>query len=388
VVDDTNTNSQSAERTTLLDLALLLAENARILVGIPLGVGILALAMSFLVTPTYTAAARILPPAQQQGAAALSGQLGALSSLIGGAAAIRNSVDQYVALIKSRTVLDGVIQRFKLLELYDKQYVEDARRILERRTRVSAGAKDGIITIEFDDKDPKRAADIANGFVAELRNLAKTLAITEAGQRRLFFETQLKTAKENLTKAEVTLGTSGVGVAVLKTVPQSALESLARLKAQITTQEIKLASMRTFMTESNPEYRLAQQELAALRGELAKAEASTTGQATGDGADYIARYRDFKYYETLFDLMAKQYEVARLDEAREGAVVQVVDVAVPPDRKSGPRKALIAVITTTVTFLGLVLILLARRSMQRASPEEAAKLTRLRELLAKIRRSR
>jgi uncharacterized protein involved in exopolysaccharide biosynthesis len=318
----------------------------------------------------------------------LAAQLGSLAGLVGGASGLKNPADQYVALLKSRSVFDAIVQRFDLKELYEAMFLEDARKALEQRTRVMAGVKDGIISIEVDDHDPKRAAAIANAFVEELRNLTKTLAISEAAQRRLFFEEQLAQAKDNLTTSEIALQGSGVSEATLRTVPQSALEALARLKAQITAQEIKLASMRTFMTDAHPEYRLAIQELFALRTELSKAEQSNPVKAVGNGVEYIAKYRDFKYHETLFELMAKQYELARLDEAREGAVIQVVDAAQPPERKSKPKKAQIAVITTLAMFLLTLLAVFGRHALRNVAtnPESAGKLDRLRQLL-RFRRS-
>lgn len=373
-----------SDEISLLDLALVLAENWRTLVFAPLGAGLVALGITFLIPPTFTAMTRILPPVQQQSASsALAAQLGSLAGLVGPAAGIKNPADQYVSLVKSRSVHDAIIQRFKLKELYEATYLEDARRVLEQRTKVAAGAKDGIISIEVDDRDPKRAADMANAFVEELRNLTKTLAITEAGQRRLFFEEQLAQAKNNLTTSEIALQGSGVSEATLRTVPQAALEALARLKAQITAQEIKLASMRTFMTDSNPEFRVGIQELAALRAELSKAEQSSPTKALSNGAEYIAKYRDFKYHETLFELMAKQYELARLDEAREGAVIQVVDAAQPPERRSKPKKALIAVLTTLAVFLVTVLLVFVRQAFRNmaGNPESAEKVRRLRRLL-------
>jgi uncharacterized protein involved in exopolysaccharide biosynthesis len=376
---------QDTDEISLLDLALVLAENWRTLVFAPLAAGLVALGIAFLIPPTFTAVTRILPPAQQQSSSAvLAAQLGSLTGLVGGAAGLKNPADQYVALLKSRSVYDAIIQRFKLKELYEASYLEDARKELEQRTKVSAGAKDGIIAIEVDDHDPKRAADMANAFVEELRNLTKTLAITEAAQRRLFFEEQLTQAKDNLTKSEVALQGSSVSESTLRTVPQSALEALARLKAQITVQEIKLASMRTFMTDANPEFRVGIQELAALRTELSKAEQSSPAKSVGNGAEYIAKYRDFKYHETLFELMAKQYELARLDEAREGAVIQVVDVAQPPERKSKPKKSLIAVVTTLAVLIVAVLLVFARQAFRNMAgqPESADKLGRLRRLLS------
>lgn len=375
---------QASDEISLIDLALVFAENLRLLILVPLAAGLVALGISFLIPPTYTATTRILPPTQQQStSAALAAQLGSLAGLVGGAAGLKNPADQYVALLKSRSVYDAIIQRFDLRKLYDERYIEDARKELEKQSKVSAGVKDGIISIEVDDRDPKRAADMANAFVEELRNLSKTLAITEAAQRRLFFEGQLKQSKDDLTKSEFALRGSNVSEATLRTVPQAALEALARLKAQITVQEIKLASMRTFMTDSNPEFRLAMQELGALRTQLSKAEQGNTSKAAGDGAEYIAKYRDFKYHETLFELMAKQYELARLDEAREGAVIQVVDTAKPPERKSRPAKALIAVVTTLAAFFLTLIAVFVRQALRNMAgqPDSADKLARLRRLI-------
>jgi tyrosine-protein kinase Etk/Wzc len=376
---------RDSDEVGLLDIAIVLAENLRVLVLVPLAAGFTALGIGFASSPMYTATTRILPPTQQpSAAAALATQAGPLAGLVGGASWLRNPADQYVALLKSRSVYDAIIRRFDLRQLYDKSYIEDTRKVLDRRTKVSAGLRDGIISIEADDHDPKRAADIANAFVEELRNLSKTLAITEAAQRRLFFETQLVQAKDNLTRSELALRGSAVSEATLRTMPQSALEALARLKAQIAAQEIRLASMRTFMTDSNPEFRLAIQELAALRAELAKAERSDASKATGEGVEYIGKYRDFKYHEALLELMARQYELARLDEAREGAVIQVVDAAQPPERKSGPKKGLIAMTTTLIAFFLTAIFVFARhalRNMTRQS-DSAEKLGRLRRLLS------
>ena len=372
------------ERVLLLELALTLAEHLKILVAVPLAFGLLALGIGFLMTPIYTATARILPPMQQQAAsAALASQLGSLAGVFGVSASIKSTADQYVSLMKSRTVLDALIDRFKLKETYKTELTTDARRILDGAIRVSAGLRDNIITVEVDDRDPKRAADMANALIEELRNLTNTLAVTEAGQRRLFFDTQLKQAQQNLTKAEIALRTSGVSEATLKTLPQSTLEAIARLRAQITAQEIRLASLRSYMTETNADLRLALQELNALKTELAKAEQKSSASSGGEGSEYIARYRDFKYHETLFELIAKQYELARLDEAREGVVIQVVDVAMPPERKSRPKKAINAILTTFAAFCLVVIAIFVRDGVKKMArdPQSAEKLKRLHRLL-------
>jgi tyrosine-protein kinase Etk/Wzc len=368
------------DEISLLDLLQVVAENLRLLVFAPLAAGLLALGISFAIAPTFTATTKFMPPQQQQSsAAAMLSSLGALGGLAGAASGLKNPADQYVAFMKSRTVQDALINRFKLVELYDVKLSEDARKELDANVLITSG-KDGLITVDASDKDPAFAAQLANAHVEELGYLLGRLAITEAQQRRVFFEKQLATAKDNLTKAEQALKASGVSSSTLKASPVAAIEGLARLKATITAQEIKLASMRGYLAESASEFRQAQIELAAMRAQMSAAEKADAIGSSGSDSDYTVRYRDFKYYETLFELFAKQYEIARLDESREGAVIQVVDTAVTPERKSKPKKALIALMTTLGTGFALLLFVFIRQALRGAaqSPESAEKLARLR----------
>jgi tyrosine-protein kinase Etk/Wzc len=203
--------------------------------------------------------------------------------------------------------------------------------------------------------------------------------MTEAQQRRAFFEKQLLQTKDKLTAASAALSASGVNSSALKSNPEAAIKAVAELQAQIAAQEIKLASMRGYLTESAPDFKQAQVELSALRAQFAKVEKSSLNP-TGSDADYVARYRDVKYFETLFELFAKQFELAKVDEAREGNVIQVVDMATPPERKSKPQKALIAVLTTLATGMLLLLFVFIRQALQGAAqtPETAEKMSALR----------
>jgi uncharacterized protein involved in exopolysaccharide biosynthesis len=381
--DRSVTGNHENGEVDFLELALAVAEQFRLIVVLTLLVGVLTLAVSFLIPKKYSAVTRVLPPAQQQLASSpIAAQLGSLVGL--GLPTLKNPSDQYVALLKSRTVMDAIIARFGLKDLYSASYQEEARKTLEQRVKISAGLKDGIISLQVDDNDPKRAAEMANAFVDELRKLSSRLAITEAGQRRLFFEQQMSQAKVNLTNADVALRQTGIGEDVLKTMPQSALEGVARLKAQLTAQEIRLASMRAFMTDSNPDLKLAQEELSALKAALSKAEQASSGKGPGNDGEYVQRYRDYKYYETLFELMAKQYELARLDEAREGAILQVIDVALPPEKHSWPNRALLSTGAAIATFILAIIAAIVRRALfnMAANPDVAEKLTRLRRSLA------
>jgi uncharacterized protein involved in exopolysaccharide biosynthesis len=362
----------------LLDFAVVMAENLRLLIFGPLLVGLIALGIAFLITPTFTARTSFLPPQQQQSAsAAMLAQLGSLAGVAASAAGLKNPVDQYVALLKSTTVADGLVNRFKLMELYETDFRHDARMTLEANTKITAG-KDGLIVVEVDDKSPQRAAEMANAYLSELEALLGRLALTEAQQRRAFFERQLEETRNNLTEAERLLAAVGVTPSAIRANPEAALEGVATLQARVTAQEVRLSVMRGYLTESAPEFVQAQSELAALRSQLRKEEASEPKASQSGG--YIDRYRNFKYHETLFELFARQFELAKVDEAREGAVIQVVDKATPPERKSKPRKALIAILTTLATGFVLMLFVLVRSSLKNAEqhPERAAKLEAVR----------
>ena len=367
------------DEISLLDLLLVVVDNLRLLVLGPLAAGLLALGICFVITPIFTATTKLLPPQQQQSSAASMLQsLGALGGLAGAAAGLKNPADQYVAFMKSRSLQDALIDRFKLMDRYEAKFRERARTSLDGNVVMTSG-KEGLITVDVSDKDPAFAAQLANAHVEELGRLMTRLAVTEAQQRRLFFEKQLGNAKDNLIKSELILKASGIDSNVLKT-SSAAVEGVARLKAGITAQEIKLASMRGYLTESAPDFKQAQTELAAMRSQLTRAQSSENA-TTGSDSDYITKFRNFKYDETLFELFAKQYEVARIDESREGAVIQVLDVAVPPELKSKPKKALIAMLTTLATGFALLLFVFVRQALRNAgqSPELTEKIDRLRQ---------
>jgi len=318
---------------------------------------VVAVVVSLLIPPTFTATTRLLSPQQQSAASAITQQLGALAGL--GGIAVKTQADTYVAMLQSRNVTERVVEEFDLVAIYEAKFLEDALKTLGQRTRATIGKKDGVISISVDDRDPSRAAAIANFYVQELKRVGNSLAISEASQRRVFFEDQLKTVTGKLADAELALRGSGVGTDVLKANPEAAAERLGRLQAGIAAAEVKLGALRTRLTDSTPEVRQAQQELNVLRGQLARVERDEPASKTSE--DYIARYREFKYQETLFELIAKQYELARLDEARDATLIQVIDPAVPPERKSKPKRAMIVLASTLGAFLLLCFYVLVRQ---------------------------
>ena len=360
---------QDDDEISLLDLLQTIVDNLRLLVLGPLAVGFTALGISFLTPPTYTAKTQFLPPQQQQSAAAsMLASLGSLGGLAGAVGGIKNPADQYLAYLKSVTLQDSLIERFKLIERYEAKTKTDARLALVGSVRAAYG-KDGLISIEVDHKDPEFAAVLANAHVEELGKLLGKLATTEAQQRRLFFEKQLNLAKDKLIQSEIALKATGVSGNVLKSNPASAVAAVAGLQAAVTAQEVKLGAMRGYLAETAPDFKQAMNELNNLRAQLGKQEKDTpsiVGKATTQG-DYITKYREFKYHETLFELFSKQFELAKVDEAREGAVIQVLDAAQPPERKSKPKKALIAIIATLAAGFSLLLFVFIRQALRNSS---------------------
>jgi uncharacterized protein involved in exopolysaccharide biosynthesis len=355
-------------RISLGELATLFAKRWKLVAGASVAVGAVALGVSFLIPPTYTARTMFLPPQQPQSAAASAlASLGALSGLAGGSlGSVKTTADQYVSLMQSENVRDRLVDRFKLMDEYKSKYRFQARGALSQNIRINLGKKDGLITVEADGSSPQLAADLANAHVDELRRLTGELALTEAQQRRAFFESELKKTREQLARAQQELQQSGFNPGALKTEPKAAAEAYARIKAEATAAEVKLQTLRRTLVETAPEVQQQQTLLGALRAQLAKLEAADRPDA-GD-AGYINRYREYKYQESLFELFARQFEAARLDESREGGLIQVVDRATLPEYKSKPKRAYIALSAAILTALALAIGMLFRELRTRGLP--------------------
>jgi tyrosine-protein kinase Etk/Wzc len=353
---------------SLLDLMIVIAERKRIVLWVTAVFAVLAIILSLILPVRYTAMVTLLPPQESSsmGAALASqlGNLGGMAALAGGGLGLKNPNDRYVAMLQSRTVEEAMVQRFGLMREYHAKLFSDARKDFENHTTVDGSGKDGLIHISIEDHDAHRASELANGYVDQFRDLSQHLAITEASQRRLFFQQELEQAKNNLANAEEGLEQTEQKTGVIQPDSQARalIESAASLRAQITAREVQIQGMETYATGENSELIQAQQELAGLRAQLAKLGGSEDtsgsefmipkGLVPKAGMEYVRKLRDVKYYETIFDILARQFEVAKLDEAKEGSLIQVVDPAVPPDRRSFPKRSLIVI---GATFGGLIL---------------------------------
>jgi uncharacterized protein involved in exopolysaccharide biosynthesis len=383
------------EEISLLDLLIVVVRYRKLILKIAAYTLVIGVIVSLLLPIRYTATTSILPPQQTSSAgSALMAQLGNLSSvasLAGGSLGLKNPNDLQVAMLKSRTVEDAMIDRFHLVELFEVKRRSDARKKLENVVDIDSGSKDGLIRISVTDKSPQRAEEMANGYVEEFKRLSATLAVTEASQRRLFFEQQLSQAKDNLAHAEEDLKKTGqkTGLVQLDSQTRATIELLANLRGQIAAKEVEISGMRSFATGENPDLQMAEQQLAGLRSQEARMGAASEGSTSAfipkgnmqeAGIEYIRKLRDVKYFETIFDLLARQYEVAKVDEARQGATVQIVDKAIVPDRRSSPKRTLIMLGAAVLgLFLGVVWAF-AREGVTRLSnnPAEHERLELLR----------
>jgi len=375
------------QETSLLDFAIVLAKHKKLILGLPLGAAIVAVIVTLLMPNIYTATTKILPPQQSQSnAVAILGQLGVIGGgLTQSALGLKNPSDVFVAMLKSRTVADALIDRFELVKVYDKSTVTDTRRQLSKMTRIAAG-RDGVVTVEVDDREPKRSASIANAYIEELEKLTLSLAVTEASQRRLFFEKQLKQTRDQLAEAEISLrqAIDNKGLAGIDVQSRAILEPSAQLRAQIAFREVQLSAIRIFATDQNPDFERLRHEIGSMKRELAKLEGGD-GEAklpatNSAGLENLRRFRDMKFLERLTELLTQQFEAAKIDEAKSATLVQVLDKAVEPERKSEPKRALITILTALVAGFLAVIWAFIREAGQRArqNPEQASRLETLR----------
>ncbi len=312
---------------------------------------IVAGAFTALLLPNiYTATVVLFPPQQgsSSGAALLAqlGSLGSVASMGTNGLGVKNPNDLQVSLLKSESIENAMVHRFHLDEQYHESYLSKTRKRWESETHIDSGLKDGLIRLEVEDRDPHRAAELANGWVEEYKRFNSSLAVTEAQQRMLFFEQELKSAREELSHAEDALKQTEqrTGVIQMDGQAHAMIESAAVLRGQIAVRKVEIRGLRSFATEQHPDLVRAEQELASLEAQLAQMDVNSRSRAgdlvapkglvTDAGLDYARALREVKYRETVYELLMRQYEVARVDEAREGEQVQIVDPAYVPDRPS------------------------------------------------------
>jgi len=348
--------------------------------------------VSLLLPKMYTATARILPP--QESSSGLSGLLsgagGGLASLAGGLIGGKTTSDLYVGILKSRTVADALIEKFNLKELYKAEYLADVYKKLAKRANIDVSRKDQIISVSVEDRDPQRAAQMANTYVEELDKINRTVNITEGHRKRVFLENRLNKVKEDLSKAEVDLKEfqEKYKVVAIEEQAKVAIEGAARIKGEIIVAQTELEVLKEFGTERQNEAIMLKSRIAELQSQLARIEKGNPGKGVaklgkGDSNFYLpfnelpalgmrlARLmREAKIQENVFELLTSQHELAKIEEAKDVNTIQVLDRAVPPDKKSSPKRTLIVILSTFLAFFFAVGLAFFREYMQRLQTED------------------
>jgi tyrosine-protein kinase Etk/Wzc len=358
-----NTNQLPSPPTVgLIDYLQVIVKRSRMIFLVTLAAAVASLVYSLLLPNIYTATTMILAMEEDKGGlSAMMAQMGGLAGISGvGALGGPTKTDLYISMLKSETVRDPIIDRFKLLEVYKEKFRVDAYRALDKKAVVTAGKKDGIISIAVSDKDPKRAADMANEYVEELGRLAARLNMSGAGKNRLFLEESLATAKADLTKAGDDLKAFQAKNKMVNVTEQAkaSIEGVAQLRAQLAVQEVQLAAMLRQFTESSQEVKRARVTVGNLKAQIARLEGSggnssipSVGSVPQLGQDYLRLMREFKIQETMVELLTNQYKLARLSESKDLSPFQVLQKAKVPERKSKPARALMVITATFAAFL-------------------------------------
>jgi tyrosine-protein kinase Etk/Wzc len=389
MTEQTTASSQTAlpedDEISLIDLAIALGEEKATILKVTGLFTAVAVVVALLLPNIYTAKTVMMPPQQQQsGAASALASLGGLAGLAGAAAGIKSPDEMYVAFMQSEGLQNAVITKLKLQERYETKTMTDARTALKGAVRISPDKKSGLITIEADDKDPAFAAQLANVHVDELRVLMGRLAVTDAQQRRMFYEQQIKKVQAELAEAEQSFRQAKAqsGMQVTAVLAETGVRASAELRGQIAAREVQMSAISRFATAQNPDVQRLGSELSALRGQLSKLEQGSGVAETSTPLQQqaVKSYRDVKVQEAMLDVLIKQYELARVDEAKEGPLLQQLDVAMPPEHKAKPKRALIILATVFVGLLIGVVFAFVRRGVRKTESDKALQFGQLKEV--------
>jgi tyrosine-protein kinase Etk/Wzc len=395
---------EDSPESSLLKRIVVLVEHRRLIVGGMLICALLTAVIALVMPVNYTASTVILTPQTTSGSAsALLGELGSMGALasLAGDGQFKSQSDTYLGVLNSRTVSDSLIQTFHLRDVYRNRTMVDTRKALARHTHIETN-RGAFITITVDDHDVHRAAALANGYVEELYRVNQRLALTTGAQRRLFLEQQVDAERGPLGKAEDAFQEiqQKTGVIQLAGQEEMTLRSIAQIRAAISAREVQLESMRTTTTEQNIDMQRAESALAALREQLKKAESGSgatdddsyfvsASRIPRDGLEYLRRMRDLRYHEALFEMLSRQYEAARIDEAKAPPLIQVLDKAIVLDKRSWPPRRLLVMLATLTSgiLLSAAVLLKGRLAQIAAEPANAPHLDALRRTIRPSNRS-
>jgi uncharacterized protein involved in exopolysaccharide biosynthesis len=368
------------DEINLLELLRVIVRRKMLIIKVCVAAIVLSVCYSLSLDNVYTATNRFFPPQKEGTSAAFSAllsQAGGLAGLAGGG--LGGSTDLYLGILKSRSVADGVIKRLGLQDEWKKKNLDETRKVLETRVTFK-GTKDGIITVTADSKDPKKAALLANSFVDELTQRSIQLYLVKAGGERQFLEKRLVVVKQELNKAENDLKTFQEKYKTIRVDAQAtvAIEGIARLKAEIVSKEVQLATLSNSRTGESSEVKALQAGISKLKSQLGAMVGSggadsiipATGNVPALGVEYIRKMREVKIQEAVFEQLTKQYEVAKINENKDSSTLQILDEAVAPSKKSKPKRSLIVLLSTFSAFLISIVTIFVQEYLTKLSPDD------------------
>ncbi len=386
------TEQPVVQPATFFDLLLTILEYKKMIFGTSFAVAVVTAILSLFMSNIYTAKTLILPGDEGKGLmSAMLGQLGGLSNLaggaLGGALGGPTKTDLYITMLKSETVKDQLIDKFKLMEVFEAKKRSNIYRRLDAISKISAGKKDGVITITVDNKDPKLAAELANAYVDALGKLVTDLGMAGAGDNRLFLEKRLAEAKVDVSKAEDNLKrfqTANKAISVPDQV-RASFEGIAQLRAQLTLQEIQLGMLQRQFTDNSQEVKTAKAGIASLRRQIATLEGGGNGNnvlpAVGAmpqlGQEYVRLMREFKIQEAVLEMLTKQYELAKISEGKDVSPIQIIQKAKVPDRKSRPARSKIVLATSFIALVGSAYSVFLQKKITDMSEEKKLRWVKL-----------
>jgi tyrosine-protein kinase Etk/Wzc len=392
---------EEEDAISLIDLLVVFAKHKKKILLMPLLVGGIVAGYSLIVPEIFTAQTTLIPSDQKQSSAmAMLNQLGPLAGLASGSGG-GSQTEVLMTMLKSRRIQDKIIAKHNLQNVDEKSIpMWEAQKNLSEVTAVSVGRKDGVITVSVEDESPEKAAEMANDYIRELESLSQELALTVASQRRVFLEKQMINAFANLQDAEEGLKSSQEksGLIQLDAQGKAIIEGIAQLQAKIAAEEVALGALRLSSTDENPEVQrllAAIQQMGTQLDRMEQGQPSqlatnsvmlSTSNVPAAGLEYLRRLRKLKYAETIHQLLAQQYQMAKVDEARDAPLLQVLDAAIAPEKRSSPKRTqmvLMAVVASGFAMCLLAFLLEAKRQAE-DDPEQAGKMAGLRQSLWKF----
>jgi len=386
--------NNAEQEINLLELVQVIARRKDIIIKFCVIAFVISICYSLTLKKVYTATAKLLPPQKESGGglSALLSQAGGLAGLAGGGIGLGGSNDLYIGILKSRSVAYAVIKRLDLQKDFNAKTLEGARGALEGAVKFQAG-KDGIISISADSTDPAKAALLANTFVDELGRRSVQLNLTKVGAERVFLEKRLEVVKQDLRNAENDMKSFQVKYKTIKADSQAtvAIEGIATLKAELVSKEVQLATLRSTMTDENSQVKSLRAAISKIKSQLGVMSDGggsdvipSVGNMPGLGVEYTRKLRELKIQEAIFEQLSKQYEVAKLNEAKDTSSLQVLDEAVVPLTNSKPKRRLIVLLSTVTAFSVSLIIVFFQEYLSKLPPDDAQRLNEIRRLLFKF----